>query len=40
LTYCDFDALEKTPLQREPFEFFVVPEFIKADKFASVIEIG
>jgi len=37
LTYCDFDALEKTPLQREPFEFFVVPEFIKADKFASVI---
>jgi hypothetical protein len=37
LTYCDFDALEKTPLQREPFEFLVVPEFIKADKFASVI---
>lgn len=37
MTYCDFDALEKTPLQREPFEFFVVPEFIKADKFASVI---
>jgi SM-20-related protein len=37
LTYCDFDALEKTPLQREPFEFFVVPDFIKADKFASVI---
>lgn len=37
MTYCDFDALEKTPLQREPFEFLVVPEFIKADKFASVI---
>src|SRR5258708_35083653 len=37
LTYCDFDALERMPLQRDPFEYFVVPDFIKADKFPSVI---
>jgi hypothetical protein len=37
LTYCDFETLEHTPLQRDPFEYFVVPDFIKADKFAAVI---
>jgi SM-20-related protein len=37
LTYCDFDALERTPLERDPFQFVVVPDFIKAEKFASVI---
>jgi len=37
LTYCDFDALERTLLERDPFEFLVVPDFIKAEKFASVI---
>jgi SM-20-related protein len=37
LTYCDFEALEQTPLQRDPFEFLVVPDFIKPEKFASVV---
>jgi len=37
LTYCDFEALEQTPLQRDPFEFLVVPDFIKADKFPAVV---
>jgi SM-20-related protein len=37
LTYCDFEALEQTPLQRDPFEFLVLPGFIKAEKFASVV---
>ena len=36
MTYCDFDALERTALEREPFEYFVVPDFIKADKFPGI----
>jgi len=27
----DLDRFESTPLTREPFEFLVVPEFVKAD---------
>ena len=37
MTYCDFDALEHTPLQRDPFDFLVVPDFIKAERFPAVI---
>jgi hypothetical protein len=37
LTYCEFDALEQAPLQRDPFDFLVVPDFIKADRFPAVI---
>ena len=37
MTYCDFEALEQTPLQRDPFEFLVLPDFIKAEMFASVV---
>jgi SM-20-related protein len=36
LTYCDFAALEQTPLQRDPFEYLVLPDFIKPEKFASI----
>ncbi len=37
MTYCDFAALEQTPLERDPFEYLVVPDFVKADKFASIL---
>ncbi len=37
MTYCDFEALEHTPLQRDPFEYVVVPDFIKADKFSAIL---
>jgi SM-20-related protein len=37
MTFCDFDALYSTPLQRDPFEFVVVPDFIKSELFASVV---
>src|ERR1700761_1448608 len=37
MTYCDFDALEQTPLQRDPFEFVVVPSFLRRERFAEVI---
>ena len=37
MTYCDYDALEQTALQRDPFEYLVVPDFIKASEFASIV---
>jgi SM-20-related protein len=37
MIYCDFAALDDTPLQRDPFEFVVVPDFIKADQFPSIL---
>ncbi len=37
MTYCDFEALERTSLQRDPFDFVVVPDFINADRFPAVI---
>jgi SM-20-related protein len=37
MSYCDFDALDKTPLRRDPFEFVMVPDFIKADQFPSIL---
>ena len=37
MTYCDFETLAQTPLQRDPFDYLVVPDFIKAEKFAAVV---
>jgi len=37
MRYCDFDALERTPLQRDPFDYLVVPNFLRAERFAEVI---
>jgi SM-20-related protein len=37
LTYCDYDSLERTALQRDPFEYLVVPEFIKSSEFAPIV---
>jgi hypothetical protein len=37
MSYCDFAALERTPLVREPFEFIVVPDFLKAETFAPIL---
>jgi SM-20-related protein len=37
LTYCDFEALDRTPLHRDPFDYVVVPDFIKADRFPAVV---
>lgn len=38
MSYCDFDALERTPLERDPFEYIVVPDFLKSERFADVIK--
>ena len=37
MTYCDFAALERTPLERDPFEFVVVPNFLKSERFPDVL---
>jgi SM-20-related protein len=37
MSYCDFAALERTPLERDPFDFVVVPEFLRSDAFASIL---
>jgi len=37
MSYCDFAALERTPLERDPFEYVVVPEFLKRDRFPDVL---
>ncbi len=37
MTTCDFDALERTPLQRDPFDYVVVPDFIRPERFAEVV---
>jgi SM-20-related protein len=38
MSYCDFAALERTPLEREPFEYVVVPDFLSAQRFPDVLK--
>ena len=37
MEFCDFDLLERTPLQRDPFDYIVVPDFIRAERFAEIV---
>ena len=37
MSYCDFEAFARTPLQRDPFDYLVVPDFIRPEKFAEVV---
>ena len=37
MSYCDFAALERTPLERDPFEFVVVPDFLRSENFPAVL---
>jgi hypothetical protein len=37
MNYCDFAALERTPLARDPFDYVVVPEFLDSGLFPSVL---
>jgi hypothetical protein len=37
MSYCDFAALERTPLVRDPFEFIVVPDFLKSETFNAIL---
>ena len=37
MSYCDFAALERTPLERDPFDFVVVPDFLRPEMFAAAV---
>jgi len=37
MSYCDFAALERSPLERDPFEFVVVPDFLRSENFPAVL---
>lgn len=37
MTYCDFDAFSQTPLQRDPYDYIVVPHFLKPEYFSKVM---
>lgn len=36
MTYLDFEALERTPLNREPYDYFIIENFIRPERFAEV----
>ena len=35
MVYCDLDALERTPLQSVPYEYLIVPEFLRPEAFKA-----
>lgn len=37
MTYCDFEALDRTPLQHDPYDFLVAPNFLRKAHFADVM---
>jgi SM-20-related protein len=37
MSYCDFARLEQTPLERDPYDFVVVPDFLRSENFPSVL---
>jgi len=37
MTYCDFEALQRTPLERDPYDYIVVPGFLRRQSFADII---
>ncbi len=37
MSYCDFEALARAPLERDPFDYVVIPDFLKSDRFGDVL---
>ena len=37
MPYLDLEALGRTPLKTEPYDYLVVPDFVRADQFRSVV---
>ncbi len=37
MTYCDLAVLERTPLERDPFDFVVVSNFLKSETFPKIL---
>ena len=36
----DLERFRATPLTHEPFEFLIVPEFVKADARSAIVAVG
>ncbi len=36
MSYLDFASLDKTPLERDPYDYFIVENFILADRFKDI----
>lgn len=36
-TYLDYDRFRAAPLQRDPYDFVVVPDFVQSERFESVL---
>ena len=36
MTYLDLSALDATPLERDPYDYLIVPNFLRPDAFAAV----
>ena len=37
MAYLDIDALQRAPLKREPYDYLVVPGFVRAERFPAVV---
>lgn len=37
MTLLDYDALTRTPLQTEPYDWLIVPDFVRAEAFDSIV---
>jgi len=37
MTYCDFEALENAALRQEPYDFLVLTNFLRRERFADVL---
>ena len=37
MAYLDIAALGATPLKTEPYDYLVVPDFVRAERFPSVV---
>ena len=38
MTYIDIDAFERAPLERDPYDFLILPNFIRPECFSKVVE--
>lgn len=36
MTYCDFEALDRTPLLHDPYDYLVLPNFLRREHFPQV----
>ena len=37
MTYLDMHLLEATPIQREPFDYFIVPNLVRSDRLNAIV---